>query len=139
VPASTYVPPQPAEGATPADTTPPPSRLPMHTADEIERVRGLLSNRKFSDSEILRLPQHERDLLFLERTKRSEVAAIEAANVAGEVRTEMQGLARQQAKMAAQLADHAGKIEYILRKMAWAGGIGGSIAIALKIVEIVTR
>lgn len=118
-----------------APLTPTITRRPMPTQQELEIVRA----RPLTDSAVLNLPPKEREALILDRTKRSEAAALEAADAAVELRGHVATLATQQSLMATQLADHAAKIEHILRRLAIGGSIGGVALVVLKILDLVLR
>ncbi|MGL4442340.1 MAG: hypothetical protein ACRCU1_01860 [Alsobacter sp.] len=117
--------------------TPTATRKPMTTQEELDEL---------SDSHVLSLPRATLDRMLLGRAKRAEAAALEAADTAVELRGHLASLAsnqdrlaKQQAAAAAQLADHAGKIEFLVRRVAIGGGVGGVALVALKVVEMLTQ
>jgi hypothetical protein len=111
----------------------------MPTSEEIAQLRERLSRRTLSDSDVFQLSPLEREVLFLDRAKRSEEASLNAANATEALGKRVELIAQQIADHTGKIEDIMGKIEFILRKLSLAGGIGGIVAIALKVIDMVLR
>ncbi len=117
-------------------------RAPMPSAVLLEQAKAGGP----SDSAVRRMNLEERTIVTHERTKTVEVAVGELGEDMREVREQVGGvisrvdtLSAQQGDMIRQLADHAGKIEWMLKRMGAGGGVLGFLWIVFKLAELLSR
>ncbi len=127
----------------PADSAPTPSggmRRPMPSGLVLEQAK------KMSHSEMRRMSPDEQRIVMHERTKNLESGVADLTGYTQELRQQVGGvisrvdtLASQQIDMTRQLADHAAKIEWMLKRMGAGGGVLGFLWVVFKLAELLTR